>query len=331
MSGVEQRKVKPDEDGLRLDRWFARHYPALTHGRLQKLCRTGQVRVDGGRVKPSARLAGGQVIRVPPLGEAGATQKSVGPRFDEKTLREVRDWVLYKDDAMIVLNKPAGLATQGGSGQVRHLDGLLDALAYEGERPRLVHRLDKETSGILLLGRTASMAAKLALEFRSRDARKLYWALVHGVPRLHQGKIDAPLAKQAVAGGERVMAVREDEDEAKSAVTLYSVMDRAARRLSWLSLMPLTGRMHQLRVHCELMGHPIVGDDKYSGRKLSITHEPISDDIENRLHLHARAMAIRHPVTGKVANFLAPLPPHMKASWETLGFDAKDKSDPFTE
>lgn len=329
MSGVQQRIVKPDEAELRLDRWFARHFPGLSQGRLQKLCRTGQVRLDGARVKPNARIEAGQTIRVPPLGDLGPAAPKPAVKQDDKSAREVRGWVIYQDDDFIVLNKPAGLATQGGSGQVRHLDGLLDLLAGDGERPRLVHRLDKETSGLLLLGRSASMAARLAEAFRSRETKKIYWALVHGVPQMHQGRIDAALAKRAVAGGERVMKADPHDEDAKRAVTLYSMMDRAARRLSWLALSPLTGRTHQLRVHCELMGHPIVGDIKYSGRKLSITHEAMPDGISTKLHLHARGLMLAHPRTGKAMTFWAPLPDHMKRGWDLLGFNSQDKSDPF--
>lgn len=320
MSQVTTRTVSADEADLRLDRWFKRHFPWLSHAKLEKLLRTGQVRIDGGRAKAATRLEVGQAIRIPPLGEP---PKDDEPRISKpakaspERIAELEAAVLHKDDAVIVLNKPAGLATQGGTGLTEHLDGLLGYLKFgAAEKPRLVHRLDKDTSGVILLARSASAAAKLADALRKRDAHKLYWALVMGVPEHRMGKIDLPLAKLPGAAGERMVA---DEDEGKNAVSLYSVLDTAGKRASWLAMAPLTGRTHQLRVHAAAMGTPIVGDGKYGGAEAFLT-----GGVSRKLHLHARGIKLAHPDGGKL-QVRAPLPPHMAATWDFLGL-VPDKS-----
>jgi 23S rRNA pseudouridine955/2504/2580 synthase len=313
-------RVADDEAGVRLDRWFRRRYPELTHGRLEKLLRTGQVRVDGKRAKSGLRLAAGQTVRVPPLGQPAnraAPEKPVAAA----DARMLAARVLYKDDDVIALDKPAGLAVQGGTGTNRHLDAMLDALKFGAERPRLVHRLDRDTSGVLLLARTAVAAAKLAAAFRGYDARKAYWAAVVGVPHPLEGRIDAPLAKEGGPKGERVAV--EDED-GQRAVTRYRVVDRAGKRAAWLALEPETGRTHQLRVHAALLGTPILGDGKYGGRAAFLAGGGISP----KLHLHARAIRLPHP-RGGVLEVVAPLPKHMAETWRFLGFDAASESRPF--
>lgn len=329
MTAVVQRKVKPDDQGLRLDRWFARHYPQLTHGRLEKLLRTGQVRVDGARIKASHRVAQGETIRVPPLPAVSAEVQAEKPKpkISAKDRAFVENLVLHRDDDVIVLNKPPGLAVQGGTKTDRHLDALLPALAREGEdRPRLVHRLDRDTSGVMIVAANARAAAKLASAFRARDTRKVYWALTKGVPQPRGGKIDAALIKRAAADGrERVRVAYEDEDEAaKSAVTLFETLDHATT-MAWVALMPMTGRTHQLRAHMAAIGSPIVGDPKYGGEP-SRKH----GEIPNRLMLHARSLRIRHP-KGHSLDLAAPLPPHMAKVWDMFGFDKNDKRDPFRE
>lgn len=322
MNQVVTRVVSPDEAELRLDRWFKRHYPWLGHGRLEKLLRTGQVRVDGGRAKAATRLESGQSIRVPPLGEppaADATRVARAPKADPERIAELQAAVLHKDDAVLVLNKPAGLATQGGTGQHEHLDGLLDHLRFgAAERPRLVHRLDKDTSGVIMLARTAKAAAVLAQALKTRDAHKLYWALVVGLPQQREGRISMPLAKLPGPAGEKMVG---DPEAGKSAVTLYRVIDQAARRAAWLGLAPLTGRTHQLRVHCAALGCPIAGDGKYGGTEASLT-----GGISRKLHLHARALKLPHP-DGGYLEVHAPLPPHMAASWDFLGFALSRDAD----
>ncbi len=326
MSGVQTLTVTEDEAELRLDRWFKRRFPTLGHGRLEKLLRKGEVRVDGKRVKANARLAAGQVVRVPPGADAplpeGAPVKRK-PVVTEDDEEFVRAMVIHRDADVIALNKPPGLAVQGGTGTHRHLDGMLDALRFDAkERPRLVHRLDRDTSGVLLLGRTAKAAAKLAEIFRGKTARKLYWALVVGQPKLAEGKIDMPLAKDGGPHGERV--ARDDED-GQRAVTLYATEDKLAGRASWLLMWPLTGRTHQLRVHAaEGLGTPIVGDGKYGGQAAMLT-----GSISRKLHLHARAIVLPHPSGKGILKVKADLPPHMLATWEFFGFDPKGNPDPF--
>ena len=307
MSEVELRTVATGEAELRLDRWFRRHFPALTHGRLQKLLRTGQVRIDGRRAQAHARLAAGQTIRVPPLGAAPAPSRAQ-PVVDPKDATFLRSLILVEDRSVIVLNKPEGLAVQGGIGTRRHIDGMLAALASEGERPRLVHRLDRDTSGVLVVARTAEAAAKLTRAFRQHKVDKLYWALVVGRPELAAGIIDQPLAKQGGAGRERV----EPDEEGRSARTAYRTVARAGKVASWLAMQPLTGRTHQLRAHCAVLGTPILGDRKYGERGLAGAPEG--------LMLHAREIRLPHPDGGVLA-LTAPLSKTLRAGFAWLGFE----------
>jgi 23S rRNA pseudouridine955/2504/2580 synthase len=330
MSGVQVIEVAADDADLRLDRWFRRHYPALSHGRLEKLLRTGQVRVDGARVKAGARLAAGQQVRVPPLGDVASGEAAKPkPRKavpHDGAVSALRDCVIHMDDSVIALNKPPGLAVQGGSGVRDNVDDMLDGLRFGAkERPRLVHRLDKDTSGVLLLGRTARAAARLAEAFRGRDAIKTYWALVVGVPKLERGHIDMDLAKRRSAGGaERATGVPDDEG-GQRAVTDYAVVETAARRCAWLILRPRTGRTHQLRVHCaEALRRPILGDGKYGGRDAFIP----GVEGGNRLHLHARAIDLPHPDGGRLS-VTAELPEELAATWRFFNFPTDDPPDPF--
>jgi len=315
--------VDSGDGTLRLDRWFKRHYPALGHGRLEKLLRTGRIRVDGKRAHSSDRVEPGQAIRIPALDEFAA-QPGPAPHqprpADEARLQAA---VMHRDEALTVLNKPPGLAVQGGTATERHVDGLLDGLRFGNlERPRLVHRLDKDTSGILVIARTAAAAAFLTRAFREKTTRKTYWAVVVGVPKLRQGRIDLPLAKMPWGGGERV---RPDAEEGRRAVTYYQVIDSAGKQASWLALMPVTGRTHQLRAHCAAIGTPILGDFKYGEAAAHLTGIPGS----RRLHLHARSLSIPHPLGGRL-RVTAPLPPHMRRLWEFFGF-AGELEDPFAE
>ncbi|MGE4063360.1 MAG: RluA family pseudouridine synthase [Rhodospirillaceae bacterium] len=328
MSGVQQIEVGDEEGEQRLDRWFKRRFPALTHGRLEKLLRTGQVRVDGGRAKANQRLQAGQVVRVPPLGSAsdGAAERKKAAPLSPRDAAEIQRMVIYKDEDLIVLNKPHGIAVQGGTKTTRHIDGMLDGLKFDREeRPRLVHRLDRDTSGVLVLARSAKSAAALAKAFQSRDMEKIYWALVIGHPEHDAGTISAALAKTGGRGNERM---EWDDEEGQSAVTDYRVVATAARKISWLELMPHTGRTHQLRAHCKLIGTPIVGDAKYAvtnpdpDQRVDL-HEGLLAEVADRMCLHARALTIprqgRKPLT-----VTAPLPKHMADAFDDLGFDQSE-------
>ncbi len=318
---VEIHEVDSGEAGQRLDRWFRAHYPGLGQGRLQKLLRTGQVRVDGRRVKASYRVAGGEKVRVPP--EAVAVEGAPpAPRASAEDSREVRALVLYGDDEMIAIDKPPGLAVQGGSAVTRHLDRMLEGLREAGgERPRLVHRLDKDTSGLLLVARTARAAARLTRAFRDGEIQKTYWALVVGLPTLPRGRIDLPLAKRAGPGGERMRIV---DDGGRRAITEFAVLDRAGRRAAWLAMRPLTGRTHQLRAHAAAIGTPILGDGKYGGAEAF----PSGLDVARRLHLHARALRVPNG-RGGWTSLEAPPPSHFREALKALGFEIADARDPF--
>ncbi|MFA7596145.1 MAG: RluA family pseudouridine synthase [Novosphingobium sp.] len=315
---VRQFTVGADDDGIRLDRWFKRHLPQVGFATVSRWARTGQIRVDGKRAKPDDRLETGQVLRVPPGGDAPA-QRGIKPRreLSEEEVARADAMVITQDRAAIVLNKPPGLATQGGTKTHDHVDGLLDAFIAHGEkeggpRPRLVHRLDKDTSGVLLIARTPGSAAFFSKRFSGRSARKIYWALVVGVPDIAEGTIEAPIGKQPGTGGEKMYV---DEVNGQPARTRYRVVDRAGNRAAWVELQPLTGRTHQLRVHMAAIGHPIVGDGKYGGQDAFLT-----GSISRKLHLHARRLIIDHP-DGAPLDVTAELPDHFAASMAQLGFD----------
>lgn len=317
MSGVEFRTVESDDADSRLDRWFRRHYPDLSHGRLEKFLRTGQVRLDGRRAKASVRITEGQTIRVPPNidTESDASRPTVSVKYQSTRItgddvQQLRSQILYRDAAFIALNKPAGLAVQGGSGVGRHVDAMLDALRFGAvERPRLAHRLDKDTSGVLLIGRTAKATAVIAEALRHRKTRKIYWAVVVGIPNPREGMIDIPLAKQRRRGRELSM----ESKTGKPARTGYKVVDAAGRRAAWVELSPETGRTHQLRAHLAEIGNPIMGDGKYGGKGAHVC------GLSNQLHLHAKSIEVPLP-EGKWISVSAPLPAHMVSTWEFFGF-----------
>jgi 23S rRNA pseudouridine955/2504/2580 synthase len=320
---VETITVKESEADMRLDRWFRTYFPEVGYTYLQKLLRSGQVRVDSKRAQANDRLSAGSEIRVPAI--VRQAKKSVPglqppPGVSKGDRDAIERMILYEDDDVLVLNKPFGLAVQGGTGTKKHIDGMLEGMAdrFGGERPRLVHRLDRDTTGVLLVAKARAAAVKLGRTFLTRSAAKTYWALVKGVPKPPQGKVEAALVKASGPDGDKVRKAQPGEqDVAMHATTHYSVVDRVAHRAAWVSLKPVTGRQHQLRVHMHLIGHPIVGDNKYEGD----VNMP-AENIEKKLHLHARRLVIPHPKGGKTIDVTAPLPPHMQATWELLGFDA---------
>ena len=319
---VQMRSVSADEAGLRLDRWFQRHFPDLSHGALQKLLRTGQVRIDGKRAEGKDRIEPGQTVRLPPgVTAAPPPQPKNRPQVSDRDAAEIQRLVIHRDAEVIALNKPPGLAVQGGSGTERHVDGMLDALrfGYE-ERPRLVHRLDKDTSGLLLVARTGQAAKRLAESFRDRETEKLYWAVVVGAPPRPEGVIDLQLAKRPGARDRETMQV--DHDEGQKALTHFRVLDRAGKRAALLALWPRTGRTHQLRVHCAAIGCPILGDRKYGGEEALLS--AIAD--ARRLHLHARRIALPHPSgTGELVVEAEP-PPHFRRTVEAFGFSTESST-----
>ncbi len=326
---VETIRVKKDEDGLRLDRWFKIHFPDVGYTYLQKLLRSGQVRVNSKRAEAKDRIEAGQEIRVPavvrqPMRPKAGADGAKPPTISKADRDLIEGMILFEDDHVLVLNKPFGLAVQGGTGTKRHIDGLLAAMADRfGDRPRLVHRLDRDTTGVLLVAKHRDAAAKLGRVFQTRSAAKTYWALVKGVPKPPQGKVAAALVKASGPEGDRVRKAEPGEqDKAMHATTHYSVIDRVAHKAAWVSLKPVTGRQHQLRAHMALIGHPIVGDNKYGAADV------LADSgIDAKLHLHARRLVLPHPfVPGTKIDVTAPLPRHMLKSWDMLGLDP-DKYD----
>ena len=346
MSGVQTLTIGADEGDQRLDRWLKKKFPQLNQIAIEKMCRKGELRVDGARARPATRIEAGQDIRIPPLPDAvpAPPPRTAAPRNVDAQM--IQAAVLWKDEHIIALNKPAGLPSQGGSGQGdRHVDGLSAALMFGyKDKPKLVHRLDKDTSGILLLARTDRVARRLSEAFRARTTRKIYWAAVAGVPSPRMGTVRYGLVKAPGHGrggeGEKMMAIhpaKVDQTEgAKRATTDYAVLDSLGTRVSWCALVPVTGRTHQLRAHMAELGHPIIGDVKYGGSGQENLGDgwgaQLGGEISRKLHLHARQISFDHPVTGKRITLTAPLPEHMARTWKTLGWHENDvPADPFED
>ena len=331
MSEVKIRAIDSGDDGLRLDRWFKKHYPSLSHGQLQKLLRTGQIRVDGKRVKANLKICEQQSVRVPPIAvhasdkSPGGQHKNVSRKqsVNPETIKDLKSRILFRNAEILILDKPAGLAVQGGSRTPVHLDGMLDELRFDAdERPRLVHRLDKDTSGVLVLGRTAKATRWLTAQFKHRETRKLYWALVAGMPKLSSGQIRLPLAKLPGKGGEKMTA----SETGKYAETNYRILDHAGRNTAWLAMEPMTGRTHQLRAHAAIaLETPIIGDGKYGGTTAFVDGIP-----EKSLQLHARALLIPMPNGGPIV-VEAPLPRHMEENFQFFGFHPTPENSDFME
>lgn len=335
--------IKDGDADQRLDRWFRGQFPHISQGRIEKMCRKGEIRVDGGRVKGSTRLEAGQQVRVPPLPSSEAPPPTPRAKVSDADAKLIQSCVIYRDDHVIALNKPAGLPTQGGSKQTRHVDGMAEALKFGlDEKPRLVHRLDKDTSGVLLLARTRAAAKALTAAMRHRETRKIYWALVAGVPTPYLGEIKYGLVKAPGRGtggeGEKMIAVHprdiDDTYGAKRAHTLYATLYRVASRAAWVAMEPVTGRTHQLRAHMAEIGHPIIGDGKYGGSGQENMGDgwgaQLGGIISKKLHLHARMMRFEHPETRKVVTVTAPMPDHMAQSWDTFGWTTDlAAEDPF--
>ncbi len=344
MSGVQQITLEADDGDQRLDRWLKRRFPQVTQGMVEKFCRKGDLRIDGKRAKASDRVQPGQTVRVPPLPDdyAPPPPADAAPGIAAEDARMIQNAVLWKDEHIIALNKPPGLPSQGGSGQgSHHVDGLTEALKFGyKERPVLVHRLDKDTSGVLLLARTPRVARRLGEAFRNRTTRKIYWAIVAGVPSPSMGTIRFGLVKSGGQGHEKMRCIHprdvEATEGAKRATTDFAVLERLGSRAAWVALVPITGRTHQLRAHMAELGHPIIGDGKYGGSGQENLGDgwgaQLGGDISRKLHLHARAISFVHPVTGAAVTLEAPLPDHMARSWKTLGWrDTDVPLDPFED
>jgi 23S rRNA pseudouridine955/2504/2580 synthase len=326
-TGVQTLEVAPDEADMRVDRFLVARFPQLAFTHIQRIVRKGELRVDGKRAKPNERLEAGAKVRVPPLKLDQPKPAARAAAEGEDARAFLKSITLYEDKDVLVLNKPMGLAVQGGSGTKRHVDGMLEGLRdEEGQKPRLVHRLDKDTSGCLVVAKTRFAAMTLGKSFRSRLARKIYWALVAGVPRVKQGRVSTYLAKEEVERDSRMRVASHGDEGASHALTYYAVVETAAQKLAWLSFKPVTGRTHQLRAHAAHIGHPIVGDPKY----FDVENWELPGGIQNRLHLLARRIVIPHPRTGKPIDVTAPLPAHMRQSFNLLGFDA-DRYDPIID
>ena len=322
MSGVQTRTVKPDETGMRLDRWFKTHFPAVRHGELEKLLRKGQVRVAGGRVKANRRLESGEEIRIPPLAD-NAAPAPVRRKASPGDAAAVRKLIIFEDDEIIALNKPFGLATQGGTNTKQHLDGMLAALEQNGERPRLVHRLDKDTGGLIIVAKTRTAAQRLGDAFKGHDVEKTYWALAAGAPRPRQGTIDMPIAKKMmrIGEGEEERVAPADGEKAQKAITHYQTLDEAGADVAFLAMRPVTGRTHQLRVHAAAVGSPIIGDGKYGGEAARL------EGVSPKMHLFCRSMTFPHPKTGRKMTLTAPLTWHMLETWKFFSFDANARCE----
>ncbi len=315
---VQTVTVTPDENNMRVDRFLEARFPGLSFSHIQRVVRKGELRVDGKRVDSKDRLEEGQSVRIPPLKLEAPKAAGELSEAAKKTLAALKDMTLYEDADVLVLNKPAGLAVQGGSGMTRHVDQMLEVMRdAKGQKPRLVHRIDRETSGCLLVAKTRFAATALTASFRSRSTRKIYWALVAGVPKPKQGRISTFLAREE-GEDDTIMRIAAHGDEGAShAVTYYAVVETAGNKLAWVSLKPVTGRTHQLRAHMAHIGHAIIGDPKYFNKE----NWELPGGIQNRLHLLARRIVIPHP-RGGIIDVSAPLPPHMLQSWNLLGLDA---------
>uniref|UniRef100_UPI0035B21DB5 RluA family pseudouridine synthase n=1 Tax=Brevundimonas sp. TaxID=1871086 RepID=UPI0035B21DB5 len=310
---VKTLYVAEAEDGIRLDRWFKRRWPHLSHIQIEKLARSGQIRVDGSRAKPQDRLTAGAAVRVPPIPDPVVRDPSDKPKISDRDAAYAKSLVLYEDDLVIALNKPAGLAVQGGTKTTKHIDRLLSAWGEGMERPRLVHRLDRDTSGVLLLGKGPEAAKRLAGAFARRQAKKTYWAIVIGNPKPAQGQIDLALKKSGINDFEMMRPADPKEHGAEPAETAYVMLSRAAHRAAWMALRPFTGRTHQLRAHMAAIGHPILGDPKYG------TPESAELSGSLKLQLHARGGQRDDPGGGQL-NVQAPLSPERKAGCAAGGF-----------
>ena len=330
-TGVQTQIIADDDDGLRLDKWFLKYLPGLPKNMLYKLIRKGQVRLDGKRAKPNDRVSQGQELRIPPMpADAYEPPSAKGESYSaiqkEKDLKLIRGITLYEDKDLIVLNKPFGYASQGGSKVKRHIDGALRAIESDRCTPHLVHRLDKDTSGVLVVAKNRKTAKNLGELFKHRDVEKFYWAVISPAPDMVDGVVEAKIAKGKTPKGERMVL---DNEDGKFSKTDFWVMDKAHTKAAWVCYKPETGRTHQLRIHSQLMGSPIIGDKKYSETDRHMEMPVILDDLkdQDKLHLHARRIIFPHPSQPGTVDVTAPLPKHMADTFKYFGFDENIEKD----
>ncbi len=341
MSKVTFYNVSFEDQDQRLDRWLKRQFPTINQIKIEKWCRKGEIRINSGRVKPSKRLVLGEVVRVPPIENVERSVKHRVKVFSESDVDMIKQTVIYEDCHLLVLNKPAGLAVQGGSGQKdRHVDALSEVFRHDSvEKPKLVHRLDKHTSGILLLAKDRKTAEIMTKSFRSKRVRKIYWALVAGIPKTDVGTVRLSLNKTKLASGlEKMVSISATEEmnfpNSKRSITDYVVIEKVSQRATWLGLSPITGRTHQLRSHMAAIGCPIIGDTKYGTKEQANSGEgwgaQIGGMISRKLHLHARSITFEHPITKQEVFFEADLPTHMAKAWNIFNWNLKwAPRDPF--
>lgn len=305
--------ISQDDNGQRLDRFLKKTFPTLSFGDTQKLIRKGQIRINGGRVKQDARLVEGDELRLPPSLQNGNTKPQI--QFDQRDRDFIEDIILFEDTDILVLNKPNGLAVQGGSKMKRHLDGVLNSYIKKGVKPRLCHRLDRDTSGVLILGKTADATRALTKQFQNHDVQKTYWALTNPAPIEPNGTINAAIAKSFIKGDSEIMV--HDEENGKQAITDFEIIERAGKEIAFVAFYPKTGRTHQIRVHAKIIGAPLLGDYKYNDNPMPFDN----DEIHDGLHLHAREIIFHHPSTNETLTLSAPLPKEFVKSWKSCGFN----------
>lgn len=314
-------RVAKEDNDTRFDRWCQRILGKAPNSIYLKAMRKGLLRVDGKKAEGNTRVMAGQTIEVrgsitdPYKEHQAKPKKSLDITLD--MAQEAQGWVIYRDKDILVINKPGGLAVQGGSGIIKHLDGLLPCLQFDGKDiPRLVHRLDKDTSGIMLLARHVAAATELQRAFANKKIQKTYLALVVGTPNPYSGEIESNLDKKIAGERSREMVRSVDEDEGKRAVTRYRTIENLAGKIALMELEPITGRTHQLRVHMAEMECPIVGDGKYGGKH---AHVRGGMQLSGKLHLQAWRITLP-PMFGKPERmYEAPIAPHIQQSLDTLG------------
>jgi 23S rRNA pseudouridine955/2504/2580 synthase len=315
--------VEKDDHDCRLSTWIIRNNKLLSFNSVNTLCRKGLIRVNGLKTKASYRLVAGDTVRMPtPFSKT--LDKKPKLKFDPLLEKELIDSVIFKDEYLIAINKPEGLASQGGSYQGdRHIDAYKSIFQFDSnEAPRLIHRLDKDTSGVLLLARNAKAANIFTSLFRQKLVEKVYWALVEGVPRKKEGIVESYIGKLDIWRPNFQKDLDREKrswnkENTKKALSYYRVIKQVGSQYAWLQLKPATGRTHQLRIHCAKLGTMIVGDRKYRNSQSGNFKDSIDSE---KLFLHAKSLTFMHPVSKKTTVIEAELPKHMSLAWKRFGW-----------